>query len=215
VISMPVTIKKKEKKAQEAEEKGREETKSWIRRIEQQVDSLEKRLDAVERRLSGEEFVQPKTGKILVTESKRMQEISRKFEEEIQKIKDEILQLRAAHKTENVKGERKPLIVKVEKRSRSDTTPSEVGMFSPKEIANLERRIERLEKRKATVKVGKIEVPIEITGIVGGLIAFLIAALLFEGYRDLIISPSFVMFIGIVLILAAAIKTYLINVSQR
>ena len=72
-----------------------------------------------------------------------------------------------------------------------------------------------MEKRKATVKVGKIEIPIEITGIVGGLLAFIIAALLFEGYKDLVISPTFVMIIGIVLLLSAALKTYIINVARR
>ena len=82
-------------------------------------------------------------------------------------------------------------------------------------ILDIERRLEKLERRKATVKVGKIEVPIEITGIVGGLLAFLIAILLLEGYKRLVISPGFVGFIGIALIAATAVKTYMMNVSRK
>jgi|GEM_PF-1320195 len=204
------------------ENKNREEVdvgeiRSWIRRIEQNIESIDKRLDAVERRLSSERSKSPK---ILKNGSKsspeasdsKIQELSQKLDEEIRRVREEMLRVRKEGNSAYVAGEDKgrstPVILshgnkeKVSAIDRQEFT---------REIAELERRIERMERRKTTVKVGKVEIPIEITGVVGGIFGFVIAALLFEGYRDIVTSPIFSVFVGAVLISAVALKTYLIN----
>jgi len=200
--------------------------RSWIRRMEQNIDSLDKRLDAIERRLSGEKFVPPKMGKredaggghsrALENE---IDALSKKMKDEIKAIRAELLKFErvernipSSSKEGEIGHKKSPTIISLKSETKKMSTSG--GPTYTKELADLERRMERLEKRKATVKVGKIEVPVEITGIVGGILAFVIAALLFEGYKDLVISPVFVMFVGIVLVFATGIKTYIINVSK-
>lgn len=197
------------------------ELRNWIRRVEQNIDSIDKRLDAVERRLSGEIFTSPK---ILKNEGKsspeildsKIQELSQKLEEEIKNIREEILGVKKAGNGTYVVGENKrrrtPVVIPHGGKEKGGTADEQK---CAKEIAELERRVERIERRKTTVKVGKVEIPIEITGIVGGVFAFIIAALLFGGYRDMVISPVFSMFIGTVLISAVALKTYLINKNEN
>jgi len=190
--------------------KEERELNNIIQRIQQHVNSLEKRLDAVERRLSNEPFEGTKFSSKSVAIEKnyedKLKEITRNLGEEIKILKKDIEVIKAKGITK-AEG---PVTISL-KRSGENITN-----FA-REIANIERRLERLEKKKATatVKVGKIEVPIEITGIVGGFLAFIIAILLFGGYKNLVISPPFVMFIGLVLLTATALKTYLINVSRR
>ncbi len=190
---------------------------NWIQRLKQHVDSLEKRLDAIERRLSEEPFKMVKFGGEEKTEKIKesgLREFTSKIEKEIDILKKEIEEMKTREikfKTER-KGSNEVVISL--KRKGEETTSTNYA----KDLANIERRLERLEKSRkaaATVKVGKIEVPFEVTGLIGGFLAFLIAILLFEGYKNLVISPPFVMFIGLVLLTATALKTYLINVSKR
>lgn len=193
---------RKEKVVKVDKKEGINEINNWLQRIQQRVESLEKRLDAVERRLSGESF----EGIKFVGRVKDESGLIEKLEGEIKELKEELKKLNEYRKEDK---KEKEVVISLKKK--------EIGDNVLREIANIERRLERLEKKKAapTVKVGKIEVPIEITGIVGGLLALFIAVLLFGGYKKLVISPPFVMFIGVVLLTATALKTYLINVGRR
>ena len=182
---------------------------NWLQGLGQRVESLEKRLDAVERRLSEKPFEGTKfNSKSIVMEKdyeEKWKEIKTKLENKITNLKKEL---------ETLKGR------KIESKNETPVTISirkGEGINVAREIANIERRLEKIEKKKATptVRVGKIEVPIEITGIIGGFLAFIIAILLFGGHKDIVVSPPFVMFIGIVLLTATALKTYLINISKK
>ncbi|MEA2054033.1 MAG: hypothetical protein U9O96_02785 [Candidatus Thermoplasmatota archaeon] len=222
---MPIKFGKKAEETKDAKEIDKGELGGWIRRMEQNINSLDKRLDAIERRLSGEKFIQPKMGKSTrenYSESleNEIQNISKKVNDEIKTIREELLKFKILEKnrlerdndSKNKDG-KNPTVISIKSGvKKSDITG---GQINTKEIADLERRMEKLEKRKATVKVGKIEVPIEITGIVGGILAFIIAALLFEGYKDLVASPIFVMSAGLILVSAVALKTYVINISRK
>lgn len=170
---------------------GDKEISNWLQKLEQEMESLEKRLDAVERRLSNEPLDEIKMPKLKGEENRL-----KNMEKEILFIKENLKNLK-----------REPLIV-LGKKDRK-------GEAGDKKLDEILQRLEKLEKRKATIKVGRIEVPIEITGIVGGVIAFVIAALLRAGYKEFVISPDFVAGIGIILILAAALKTYAINRGKR
>ncbi len=202
------------KKEPETNEKEIKEMSNWLHRLQQSIESLEKRLDAIERRLSNESFESPHL--IMEEKENRKANIPKNIEKLIGKLQDEIEDLK--NKLKEGGAERKE--IKEAKETKEPKEPiisirkSEAKKYD-NAILNIERRLEKLERRKATVRVGKIEVPIEITGIVGGLLAFLIAILLLEGYKGLVISPAFVGFIGMVLIAATAVKTYMMNVSRK
>ena len=209
---MPLTFGKegkKKKAAETAEGKGFGDISSWIHRIEQNVDSLEKRLDAIERRLSDEPFKPPQFGKDSYggTNTSHMQEAYEALQQEITSLKRDIKALES--RQQERKGAGEPVTISVSRKSAGQKETY------AKELADIERRLERVEKRKAMVRVGKIEVPIEITGIVGGILAFAIAALLFGGYKELVVSPPFVLTIGIVLLAATGLKTYIINMARK
>jgi len=211
---------KKEKERESKDDKELKELNSYIQRLQQNVRSLEKRLDAVEKRLSNEPFENPSL--MMVEKGEKRTDMPQNIEKLIRKLQDEIEDLKNKVK-EGGAGGKEIKEVKDVKETKGTKEPKEPIISIRKSeakkydnaILNIERRLEKLERRKATVRVGKIEVPIEITGIVGGLIAFLIAILLLEGYKGLVISPGFVGFIGIVLIAATAVKTYMMNVSRK
>jgi len=208
-----VKIGKEKKERKEQERKQRQvNIEEWLQRLQQRIESIEKRLDAVERRLSNETFTGAKFAGAVEEEknfSAKLREVAENFKKEIESLKRDI---------EAVQKHRVPLNVSGENVEKPVTISIKRGPDYSKELASIERRLEKLEKSRKnipTVKVGKIEVPIEITGIIGGLLAFLIAALLFAGYKNLVVSPPFVMFIGVVLMVATALKTYFINISKR
>ena len=60
----------------------------------------------------------------------------------------------------------------------------------------------------------KIEIPIEITGLVGGLLLLVISILMFAGYKNMVSSPSFISTLGIILLSATILKTYIINLRK-
>ena len=195
------------KKEPETNEKEIKEMSNWLHRLQQSIESLEKRLDAIERRLSNESF--ESSHLIMKEKENRKVDLPKDIEKLIRKLQDEIEDLKNRVKERRIESkETKEPIISIRKSEQKAKNYDNA-------ILDIERRLEKLERRKATVKVGKIEVPIEITGIVGGLLAFLIAILLLEGYKRLVISPGFVGFIGIVLIAATAVKTYMMNVSRK
>ena len=199
------------KKEPETNEKEIKEMSNWLHRLQQSIESLEKRLDAIERRLSNESFESPhlimeEKGNRKANIPKNIEKLIGKLQDEIEDLKNKLKEGGAERKEAKETKEPKEPIISIRK--------SEAKKYD-NAILNIERRLEKLERRKATVRVGKIEVPIEITGIVGGLLAFLIAILLLEGYKGLVISPAFVGFIGMVLIAATAVKTYMMNVSRK
>jgi len=190
------------------------ELKGWIRRIEQNVNSIDKRLDAVERRLSGEEFIPPK----IVSEGRKyqdelenkIQEIYKKLNGELKDIKSELDKFdELIRKNSKNKNKKAPIVISSVYASEKQKSTDKHAFI--KDMADIERRLERLEKRKATVKLGKVEIPIEITGVVGGSLSLVISILLLSGYKNIVISPAFSALAGIILIIAVAVKTYFMN----
>jgi len=213
---MPFTFGKESKKKKDvmpSENGGFKGLTNWVHRIEQQMNSLEKRLDAIERRLSGEPFESPHFSKASSDGREKGEKIYEALQQEISSIKKDIKALQSQQwkpQQRKAKEREEPVTISLSRKN--------VRENYAKELASIERRLERLEKsRKAapTVKVGRIEVPIEITGIVGALFAFIIAAFLLGGYKDLVVSPPFVVTIGIVLLATTALKTYIINMERK
>lgn len=73
--------------------------------------------------------------------------------------------------------------------------------------ARLQARIEKLEQREPlTMRLGRLEVPIEVTGIIGGAVAFTVAALVVLDRKELLVHPVFLSGIGALFIASAVAK---------
>ena len=79
-----------------------------------------------------------------------------------------------------------------------------------KELEYLKEKIEKYSKKNnhLTMKIGEREVSLEITGIIGGLISFLIAGLILLGGKNIVISPLFITIIGIIFISFSMMKPF-------
>ena len=76
---------------------------------------------------------------------------------------------------------------------------------------HLQTQLDNMEhqyrKHSVIMKVHGREIPLEITGIIGGILAFLIAALLLFGGKDIIMSPVFLGIVGIILIVSSLFRS--------
>ena len=76
-----------------------------------------------------------------------------------------------------------------------------------KSFFDLKNRLETMEKRAAPImKLGKLEVPIEISGIIAGVIAIFAALFIILDQTSILISPIFLGAVGIVFIGSAVYK---------
>jgi len=75
-------------------------------------------------------------------------------------------------------------------------------------LTDFRERIEKIEHTAPPImKIGKMEVPIEISGVIAGFIA--IIAALFVNYQmtSFIISPVFLLLVGLIFIASALFKS--------
>jgi uncharacterized protein YqgV (UPF0045/DUF77 family) len=203
-----------------------ESMRSWIRKIEQATNSVSSRLAAVEKRLSdrklsssgnplSDEEVQGSLQKVIQQikdkpKNTEIIEISKILDKELTLIKDELIN----HENDisSIQGQ-------------LDTISETLGeikeglkQLSTKETqtsVEFQERIGKIERREPPVmKLGDMEIPIEITGIIGGIIAFVIAILVYIGQKEIIVSPLFLVLIGIILIGSAILKTLHMGTSS-
>jgi uncharacterized RDD family membrane protein YckC len=71
----------------------------------------------------------------------------------------------------------------------------------------MEHRMKRTERQEPFVmRVGALEVPVEFTGLIGGLLAFIIAILVLIDQKSILLSPVFLFLVGLLLIGFALLK---------
>jgi len=212
----PKTTKAKPKKASEEYEENIQSMRSWVRKIEQTTNSVSSRLSAVEKRISGRKvevshnpttgtrtferplqkaFAELKGGsgskeisQILDDEFARLQDELTSQETEIDGIKEKIDRI---HKSINEIKEEMKKTREVEARF----------------LTNFRNRIEVVERRAPPVmKLGKMEVPIEIAGVTAGSIAIIAALCVAMDQTSILISPAFLGIVGFVFIGSAVFK---------
>ena len=183
--------------------------RSWIRKLEQTANSLSSRLSAVEKRLSrrkldssanltpgnmlegnmGRIFEILKGG-ILDSEFTTMQEELISQQTEVDFLKEKIGEISSS--LDVINGEIK-----------------EGHIYNSKFLESVESRLEKIERREPPVmKLGRMEIPIEITGVIGGIIAFIAAILIAIGQKEIIVSPLFLLLVGFILIGSALFKAF-------
>jgi len=185
---------------------------SWIRKIEQSTTSVSSRLCAVEKRLSigmmESESVHLVTMEgrvaklVLNVKKKNAGELARALDGELNLLHNELV------KQEQQLTSLKEQLVVVEKMNMEITAELQTVHTEMSQMnTTMELRLERTDRREPFVmRLGAMEIPIEFTGIIGGLLAFTIAILVAINQKAVLLSPLFLFLVGVLLIGSAMLK---------
>ncbi|MDH7516821.1 MAG: hypothetical protein QHH19_00480 [Candidatus Thermoplasmatota archaeon] len=199
--------------------------RNWIRKIEQTTNSISSRLSAVEKRISRKTddsdkkilygtleepisrvFTVLKDEENKKTIEEAAQVLDSEFsimQEEIKSLQDDVDGLR--EKTDELKS----LLNKINENIKVKQ------IYTSKVLYDISLRLEKIERREPPfMKLGDMEIPIEITGFIGGILVFIIAVMVALGHKEIVISPLFLFLIGIVLIASTLLKTFNIKASN-
>jgi len=212
------TTKKKTKKDTSTQD-NIQSVRSWVRKIEQTTNSVSSRLAAVEKRISKRnmdssnnslsitmiegpierifaDLKDEKNNKGLVEVSKILDSEFSIMQEELVSQENEISSIESQLTTISVS-----LAEIKEEIKNVHTAETQLSR-------DLHIRLEKIESREPPMmKIGSMEIPIEFTGIIGGILVFIIAILVIVGQKEIIISPIFLAIVGILLIGSALFKT--------
>ncbi len=194
--------------------------RSWIRKLEQTANSLSSRLSAVEKRISkrksniydnsiSENMLDRPISKIFESlrdekNVENIEEITNVLDDEFSILQEELIQQQTEITTikEKFKEMDTTLTMLTEELKKENTISATV-------LNDVTTRVEKIESREPpTLKIGKMKIPIEITGIMGGILAILIAVLLAIGVNEVVTSPVFMAVVGFILIGSAVFKTF-------
>ena len=76
-------------------------------------------------------------------------------------------------------------------------------------LSDFRMRLEKIERRAPpVVKLGRMEVPIEIAGVIAGVIAIFAAVFIVLGHISVLTSPVFLSVVGLVFIGSALFKSF-------
>lgn len=156
---------------------------SWIRRLESHIQSLSSRLAAIEKRLS----IQTDDHPLPAALSNKQPSIAKHIDESTkQTLNDLQIQLQ-------------------------DIT-SQIAALKKQTAHNQNKKHEelsRLQKREPPIlHIGAVELPIEISGLLGGILSFILAGLVLLGQAPLITSPAFLILVGFVFLLSTLLKIW-------
>lgn len=216
-----ITKKGKKKKGNKTELEKYEENiqsmRSWVRKIEQSTNSLGGRLKAVEERVSkssnsnllvGSDLTRnnslPLSKGLDSLDSEEIVDFSNDVIGELDFIKEELSDQSSQISSFESK-------IDDLNKSLEDSKKEIIGRVNAdrKILSDVEGRIEKVEDRSPFfMKLGRIELPLEVAGIVSGFIAFVAAVLMAFDMKDFLISPPFLAFVGLFFIGAALFKSF-------
>ncbi len=218
------TTKKKTKKNTPSQDNV-QSMRSWIRKIEQSTNSVSSRLSAVEKRISRRsidssndsiqsnlldgpierifaDLKEEKSGKDIEELSRILDSEFSIMQEELISRENEITSLEGQLST--ISSSLVEINEELKKLQTSETQTSR----------DVNVRLAKIECREPPVmRIGSMEIPIEFTGVIGGILVFIIAILVIVGQKEIIISPTFLATVGTLLIGSALFKT--INLGVR
>jgi hypothetical protein len=191
--------------------------RSWVRKIEQSTNSVSARLTAVETRLSGgyasldgapmsvmEGPVERCLSDLQRGKKKSLDEHARILDHELHCLHTELgKQLQGYQSLKEQVDELHQWMPSVQQDIR------EIHATVTPMLRQLERKTQMLSQRKPMVmKLGAMEIPVEITGVIGGLLAFTIAVLVALNQKAVLLSPAFLAAVGMLLIGSALVKAF-------
>jgi hypothetical protein len=139
---------------------------------------------------------------ILNGKKKNASELARALDSELSLLHNELVNQEAQL------GSLKEQLVVVEKMNMAITENlQKVHTAMSQMNTTMELRLNRPERREPFVmRLGTMEIPIEFTGIIGGLLAFTIAILVVINQKAVLLSPVFLFLVGVLLIGFAMLK---------
>lgn len=206
-------LKRKQKDENESPQDNLQSVRSWIRKIEQSTTAVSSRLSAVEKRLSTG-MNEPDAGDILAMNGRvetLVLNIKKKSASAVARVLDH--ELTFLH---NELMDQKKEFDRLREQLR---TYEEMNTTSAIELKTLrstisqmnetiDQRLEQSGRAKSFVMhLGAVEIPIELTGIIGGLLAFTISGIILIGQKEILLSPVFLCSVGLLLIGVALSKT--------
>lgn len=180
--------------------------RSWIRKIEQTTTSVSSRLSAVEKRLSGGTMGIHQTGQggmegpvetfLLNMKKENAGEAARLLDGELALLHNELVSQQL--ETTDLKTHLEAL----EKVNTTVTDSLQGTQTVVSELKNtLETQMKQTEHHEPLVMhLGALEVPVEFTGIIGGSLAFVIAFLVLINQKEILLSPVFLVLVGVLLL---------------
>jgi chromosome segregation ATPase len=214
----------------------KEDTNGRIHSLDQGFRSLEKRLRAVERRLSAGDmpeglhqgsglYIQAaiddiRTDILAITE--RLDILTGRnpglsLEEELDALRQQTLGM--GKRIDMLTEDNLRLHSMLEKASGPDRGKDNGQAYNDLreefrgEMASIGQRLEKAEKQNR-IHIGAMQVPLEMSGIVGALVLALTGGLIIAGRWDIIRSPYFSFAIALSLAAPVLIKFYLTNISK-
>jgi hypothetical protein len=205
-------LKKKARSEDSASEENLQSVRSWIRKIEQSTTSVSCRLSAVEKRLSTGMNETENNGLIAMNgrvetlminiKKKSARAVARVLDGELTLLHNEVM------KQEKEFDHLKEQLSAVEEMNT--TTSAELKAMHTV-ISQINEKIgQRMQHKERpepfVMHLGTIEIPVEFTGIIGGLLAFTIAILVVINQKEILLSPVFLCGVGVLLISVALLK---------
>jgi len=198
-----------------------ESVRSWIRKIEQTTNSISSRLAAVEKRITNSSKIQSENsisgftiidGPIdkVISKIKDSDNIDNQMEYIFGVVEGELSLLQ-----DGIECQEEELKILKDKINEINNSLFEIreDIKKDKEIqikylSDFNGRIEKIERRAPPfLKLGKMEVPIEISGVISGFIALFAAFFVYIEQTSFLISPMFLALIGIIFIGSAVLKS--------
>ena len=205
-------LKKIKRSDENVAQENLEAFRSWIQKIEQSTTAVGSRLSAVEKRLSTgideseSSDLLPMNGRVetLVVNIKKKsaRAVARVLDHELTYLYNEMVDL----KKEVARFTEQQAILE----KTSITTTQELATIRST-ITHLNETMNQTKEQKTSTEpfvmhLGAIEIPVELTGIIGGFLAFTIALLVIFGQKEVLLSPFFLSGIGVLLIGVAMVK---------
>ena len=186
--------------------------RDWIRNIEQTTHSVSSRVSAIEKR-----FTNPHYNIFSLSSDAEQLHHTDKRDESQDVIFDKT-------KLKENMGYQHTLLEHINEsmKTNADSIDELKAMYHDitsqvhHDIDSMKNRLDSFERQKMpVVRVGRYEIPMEITGLVGGTLLLLIAVLVSLGHGSVISSPLFLVGLGIVLLLSTLVKTITYRINSR
>jgi hypothetical protein len=205
-------VNKRTMQKEECSEESVHYLRSWIRKIEQTTSSVSARVSAVEKRLSGGTYGKegdvpigmegPIETLFLHAKKKNAGDFVRVLDGELRFLHSEVATQQ--NDTSELKGKLQAL------EKTNETLGAELKVtqtqLSEMKLTWERQKNESEQQTPLVMHVGSFAVPIELTGIIGGSLAFVIAFLVSIEQKEMLLSPVFLISVGVLLLGCAVVK---------
>lgn len=207
-------FKKHEANETAVPEENLQSLRSWVRKIEQTTTSVSSRLSAVEKRLSGRMndsdthsslgLEGPIETLLLHGKKKNAPDIARVLDSELALLHNELV--KQQQETSCLKQQ----CGEIEKISTTIITDFQTMQTAIADLnTTVDLQMNQTERNEPfMMHLGSLEVPVEFTGIIGGLLAFTVAILVLINQKEILLSPWFLIPVGLLLIGFAFLKMF-------